>query len=129
MAYSRTPLICKIHDLLRVLKMILVHQLLYAIRPRDDDLRKNDRDRELFSELIEPPIHPNLIQVVPPFLEESNPVYRIQMIGEAAWIWKEFYWLPRGVFDSLQASVLPLGYMLKSNDPPAIGLVANSAKI
>ena len=51
------------------------------------------------------------------------------MIGEAAWIWKEFYWLPRGVFDSLQASVLPLGYMLKSNDPPAIGLVANSAKI
>ena len=36
---------------------------------------KNDRDRELFSELIEPPIHPNLIQVVPPFLEESNPVF------------------------------------------------------
>ena len=58
MAYSRKPLICKIQDLLRVLKMILVHQLLYAIRPRDDDQRKNDRDRELFSELIEPPDPP-----------------------------------------------------------------------
>ena len=38
--------------------MILVHQLLYAIRPRDDDLRKNDRDRKLFSQLIEPPDPP-----------------------------------------------------------------------
>ena len=32
-----------------------------------NDQIKNDRDRELFSELIEPPIHPHLIQVVPPF--------------------------------------------------------------
>ena len=30
--------------------------------------RKNDRDRELFSELTEPPIHPYLVQEVPPFL-------------------------------------------------------------
>ena len=44
-----------------------------------NDQRKNDRDRELFSELIEPQIHLHLIQVVPPFLEESNPVYIIQM--------------------------------------------------
>ena len=48
------------------------------------DQRKNDRDRELFSELIEPPIHPHLVQVVKLFLEESNPVYIIQMSGEAA---------------------------------------------
>ena len=72
---------------------------------------KNDRDRELFSEFIEPSIHPNLIQVVPPFLEESNPVFIIQMSGEAAWKWRVFYWLPRRVFNSLQASILPLGYM------------------
>ena len=44
-----------------------------------NDQRKNVRDRELFSELIEPQIHLHLIQVVPPFLEESNPVYIIQM--------------------------------------------------
>ena len=47
--------------------------------------------------------HPHLVQVVPPFLEESNPVYIIQMSGEAAWKWRVFYWLPRKVIDSLQA--------------------------
>ena len=77
-----------------------------------ENLSKNDRDRELFPELIEPPIHPHLLQVVPPFLEESNPVYIIQMSGEAAWKWRVFYWLPGRVFDPLQASILPLGYML-----------------
>ena len=66
----------------------------------------------IFSELIEPPIHLHLIQVVPPFLEESSPEYIIQISGEAAWKWRVFYWLPGRVFDSLQASILPLGYML-----------------
>ena len=70
--------------------------------------RKNDRDRELFLERIEPPIHPCLIQVIPPFLEESNPMCAIQMSAEA-WKWRMFYWLPRRVFNSLQASIQPLG--------------------
>ena len=74
-----------------------------------NDQRQNDRDRELFSEFIEPPIPPHLIQAVPPFLVESNPVYMIQMSGEAAWKCREFYWLPHRVFDLLQASMLPLG--------------------
>ena len=64
--------------------------------------RKNDRDWELFSELIEPPINPLLIHIVPPFLEECNPVYVFQLSGEAAWKWRMFYWLPRRVFDPLQ---------------------------
>ena len=51
----------------------------------NDQKKKNDRDRELFSELIEPPIHSNLIQEVPLFLEERNPMYIVQMSGEAAW--------------------------------------------
>ena len=63
--------------------------------------KKNDRDQGLFSELTEPPIHPYLVRVVPPFLAESNPVYIIQMGGEAAWKWRVFYRLPRRVFDSL----------------------------
>ena len=42
-------------------------------------------DRELFSELLEPPIHPLLIHIVSPFIEENNPVFMIQMNGEAAW--------------------------------------------
>ena len=52
---------------------------------------KNDHDQELFSELIEAPIHSHLIQVVPPFLEQSNPVYIIRMTSEAAWKWRMFY--------------------------------------
>ena len=86
-----------------------------------NDQRQNDRDRELFSELIEPPIHPHLIQVVPPFLEESNPVYMIQMSGEADWKCREFYWMPRRVFDSLQASILPLGYKLNESSCDRVG--------
>ena len=42
-------------------------------------------DRELFSELLEPPIHPLLIHMGSPFIEENNPVFIIQMNGEAAW--------------------------------------------
>ena len=80
-----------------------------------ENLSKNGRDRELFPELIEPPIHPHLLQVVPPFLEESNPVYIIQMSGEAAWKWRVFYCLPLRVFDLLQASILPLGYKLNES--------------
>ena len=86
-----------------------------------NDQRQNDSDRELFSELIEPPIHPHLIQGVPLFLVESNPVYMIQMSGEAAWKCREFYWLPRRVFDSLQASILPLGYKLNESSCNRVG--------
>ena len=41
-------------------------------------------DQELFSELLELPIHPLLIHIVPPFIEENNPVFILQMDGEAA---------------------------------------------
>ena len=122
MAYSRKPLICKIDDLPRVLKMILAHQLLYATKPRDDEWSKKKWSwREFFSELIKPPIPPHLIQVVPPFLVESNPVYMIQMSGEAAWKCREFYWLPHIVFDLLQASMLPLGYKLNESSCDRVG--------
>ena len=40
-------------------------------------------DRELFSELLEPPIHPLLIHIVPSFIEENNPVFILQINGEA----------------------------------------------
>ena len=42
-------------------------------------------DRELFSELLEPPVHPLLIHIVPAFIEENNPVFVLQMNSEAAW--------------------------------------------
>ena len=92
-----------------------------------NDQRQNDRDRELFSELIEPPIHPHLIQVVPPFLEESNPVYMIQMGGEAAENAESFTGcLVEYLIHFRRASCLSA---TSSMNPPAIGLVAQSAKI
>ena len=42
-------------------------------------------DRELFSEVLEPPIYLLLIHIVSPFIEENNPVFILQMNGEAAW--------------------------------------------
>ena len=48
-------------------------------------------DRELFSELLEPPIHPLLSHIVPPFIGENNPVFLLQMNGEAAWRLREIY--------------------------------------
>ena len=122
MTYSRKPLICKKDSLPRVLKIILAHQLLHANKPEMmNDQSKNDRDRELFSELIEPQIDPVLLHLVPPFLEESNPLCFIQISGEAAWKWREFYWLPRRVFDSLQASILPLGYKRTESSCDRVG--------
>ena len=67
-------------------------------------------DRELFSELLEPPIHPLLIHIVPPFIEEINPVFILQLNGEAAWRLREIYWPPQKVFELLQTSIMPLGY-------------------
>ena len=91
-----------------------------------NDQRQNDRDRELFSELIEHPIPSHLIQVIPPFLEESNPVY-IQMSGEAAWKCREFTGcLVEYSIHFRRASCLSA---TSSMNPPAIALVAQSVKI
>ena len=43
---------------------------------------------ELLSELLEPPIHQHLIYIVPPFIEENNLVFILQMNGEAAKAWE-----------------------------------------
>ena len=48
-------------------------------------------DRELFSELFETPIHPLLINIVPPFVNESNRMFRFQLNGEALWRWREVF--------------------------------------
>ena len=34
-------------------------------------------DQKHFSELLEHPIHPLLIRIVPPFIEENNPVFTL----------------------------------------------------
>ncbi|CAH3178545.1 unnamed protein product, partial [Porites lobata] len=67
--------------------------------------------RELFSELFENPIHPLKIHMVPPFVDESSPMFHLQIHGEK----------PATVFDLLQVSVKPLGYQFEESARDGIG--------
>ena len=74
-----------------------------------------------------PPIHPHLIQVVPPFLEESNPVYMIQMSCEVAWKCREFTGcLIEYLIYSKRASCLSARSLMNL---PAIAMVAKGKKL
>ena len=72
-------------------------------------------DRELFSELIESPIHPLLINMVRPYVDSCDPKFRLQINGEALWHWREVRGQPRVAFDVLQASISS-----KKKYPPAV---------
>ena len=56
-----------------------------AMNERNEDVR----DRELFSELLETPIHLLLVNMVPPYVEENNPMFLLQLNGEVVWKWRE----------------------------------------
>ena len=73
--------------------------------------QKHASDRELFSELFENPIHPLLMHMVPPFVDENNRMFHLQVCGEALWKWRDVC-RPGTLFELLQASILPLGYQL-----------------
>ena len=122
MAYSRKPLICKIDDLPRVLKMILAHQLLYATKPRDDEWSKTkwSWSGALFRAHRTPD---------PPSSYTSSSTFswgKQSSLHDSNGRWssrkcREFYWLPRRVFDSLQASILPLSYKLNESSCDRVG--------
>ena len=82
---------------------------------------ENVTDRELFSELFDNPIHPLLIHMVPPFVDEHDSMYHLQLNGEAAYKWREVYRQPRTVFQLLQRSILPLGYQLMASAEERVG--------
>ena len=69
---------------------------------------KTADDREPFSELVETPIHPLLIEI--------NPMFHFQLNGEALWRLREVCGQPSTVFQLLQLGILPLGYRL--TEPP-----------
>ncbi|XP_078367450.1 uncharacterized protein LOC144651395 [Oculina patagonica] len=78
-------------------------------------------DRELFPELLDNPINPLLINMVPPFVAENNPMFYLQINGEAVLKWRDVYGRPRTVFDLLQWTILPLGYRLKPSAKERVG--------
>ena len=70
----------------------MVQQLVYSTPVNAINEQSKDKcDRELFSELLEPSTHPLLIHIyiVPPFIDENNPVFILQMNSEAAWRLKD----------------------------------------
>lgn len=102
-----------------------MHRLIYLNCRQDRVMNKKKMarvsDRELFSELFETPIHPMLIHVVPPFVNEDSPMFYIQINGDAIWKWREIYSRPGIVFDLLQQSILPLGYELMESSRDRVG--------
>ena len=41
-----------------------------------DKVMENVSDRELFSELVDNPINPLHVHIVPPFVKENNPMFQ-----------------------------------------------------
>ena len=67
---------------------------------------KSGCDRELPSEVNEPPINPLLIHIVAPFMEENNPSFILQVNGEELWKWREVTF-PKTAFDLIQNTPAP----------------------
>ena len=73
---------------------------------------ENVSDRELSLELFDNPINPLLTHIVPSFVDKKDPMFYLQINGEANWKWRGDYRNPRIVLDLLQRSILHLGYEL-----------------
>ena len=84
-------------------------------------IAENVNDRELFSELIDNPINPLLIHMVPPFMDEKDPMFSLQINGEAVWESRQVYGHPMSAFDLIQRSILPLRYQLFYSSRDRIG--------
>jgi len=73
-------------------------------------IAENVNDRELFSELIVNPINPLLLHMVSPFMNEKDPMFSLQINGEAVWESRQVYGHPMRAFHLIQRSILPIGY-------------------
>ena len=78
-------------------------------------------DRELFSELIESPIHPLLIDMVRPYVDSCDPKFHLQINGEALWHCREVRGQPSVAFDVLQESISRTGYKLEESARDRVG--------
>ena len=84
-------------------------------------INDNVNDRELFSRLIDNLIIPLLIHMVPPFMDKKDPMFSLQINGEAVWELRQVHGHPMRAFDVIQRSILPLGYQLFDSSRDRIG--------
>ena len=54
-------------------------------------------------------------------MKENNPMFYLQINGEAAFKWRDSYGQPCKVFNLLQRSILPLGYQLMASAEERVG--------
>ena len=87
-------------------------------------IAENVNDREP----LEPPINPLLIHMVPPFMGVKDPMFCLQIYGEAVWESRNVFSYPRMTFDLLQRSILPIGYQLSQSSGERVG-IAEAASI
>ena len=78
-------------------------------------------DRELSSELVESPINPAFINISAPCMGKKNPSFSLQLNGEGLWQWRKLH-SHNQVFDSLQASLVKVGYELLSSARSRVGM-------
>ena len=78
-------------------------------------------DRELSSELVEYPINPVFLNVLKPMMGGFNPLFHLQVNGEALWQWRRL--CPNEMFDALQSNLAKIGYILTSCSLVRIGTV------
>ena len=75
--------------------------------------QKEREDRELFSELIEPPVNPFLFHVQPPLINGLDLNFYVQICWETLWVRRGLTCDKVRLFDSFKDSLKMLGYDVK----------------
>ena len=78
-------------------------------------------DQELSSELVESLINPAFINICAPLMGSNNPFFSLQLTGEGLWQWRKLH-SHCLVFNSLQASLVKVGYRLSSSARSRVGM-------
>ena len=77
-------------------------------------------DRELSLELIEYPINPAFLNISSPLVGGYNPLFYVQINGEALWQWRNLQTHDQ-VFNNLQDGLMKFDYKLSSSSCPRVG--------
>lgn len=78
-------------------------------------------DQELSLELTESPINPAFIHMSAPLVNGYDPLFYLQINGEALWKWREFKMDLTRIFHALQDSLASIGYQLNSSSEVRVG--------
>ena len=83
-------------------------------------------DRELSSELAESPINAAFLHVSAPLKCEHDPLFYLQINGEALWQWRKLNSDPQKAFEVLQGNLAKVGYKLLPSSALRVGIAVTS---